>query len=89
MVNVPSSGWWRTACEVVSVAKSLGGNVRTVLMGMHASVKPVECLLEGKVDFVVVGEPEFTVLELVDTLEKGDLAALGEAAGFGCGPFLF
>jgi radical SAM superfamily enzyme YgiQ (UPF0313 family) len=35
------------------------------------------------VDFVVIGEPEMTVLELADTLAKGNVANLGQVKGIG------
>ena len=35
-------------------------------MGQHPSARPEACLSEPNVDFVVIGEPENTVSELVD-----------------------
>ncbi len=37
-------------------------------MAYIASARPNECLKQENVDFVVIGEPELTVLELANTL---------------------
>ena len=42
-----------------------------MLIGQHPSARPEDCLLDSDVDFVVIGEPENTVFELVDALELG------------------
>jgi magnesium-protoporphyrin IX monomethyl ester (oxidative) cyclase len=70
VVEIPFSGWSKTAFEVVSAVKSVSYKIAIVLMGQHPSARPEACLLEPNVDFVVIGEPENTVLELVDTLES-------------------
>jgi magnesium-protoporphyrin IX monomethyl ester (oxidative) cyclase len=70
VVEIPFSGWSKTAFEVVSAVKSVSNKIAIVLMGQHPSARPEACLLEPNVDFVVIGEPEITVLELVDTLES-------------------
>jgi anaerobic magnesium-protoporphyrin IX monomethyl ester cyclase len=70
VVEIPFSGWSKTAFEVVSAVKSVSNKIAIVLMGQHPSARPEACLLEPNVDFVVIGEPENTVLELVDTLES-------------------
>ena len=70
VVEIPFSGWSKTAFEVVSAVKSVSNKIAIVLMGQHPSARPEACLLEANVDFVVIGEPENTVLELVDTLES-------------------
>ena len=44
---------------------------------------PNECLKRENIDFVVIGEPEMTVLELADTLAKGNMANLARVKGIG------
>ncbi len=70
-INIPFSGWSRTAFEAASLVKSIDKNITTVLDGQHPSSRPEECLKNTNIDFVVIGEPENTMLELVDELEKG------------------
>jgi magnesium-protoporphyrin IX monomethyl ester (oxidative) cyclase len=71
VVEIPFSGWSKTAFEVVSAIKSVNRKIVVVLMGQHPSARPEACLSETDVDFVVIGEPENTVSELVDILEVG------------------
>ena len=40
-------------------------------MGQHPTARPEACLSERDVDFVVIGEPENTVSELVEALAAG------------------
>jgi anaerobic magnesium-protoporphyrin IX monomethyl ester cyclase len=71
-IEIPFSGWSKTAFEVASVVKSIDKDIVTVLSGQHPSARPEDCLAKPNVDFVVIGEPEITTYELVDALEKGN-----------------
>lgn len=81
VITVPFSGWSRAAFETAAIVKQVNKGIVTVLMGLHPSVKPQECLAQPNVDFVVIGEPEVTVLELADTLAKHDLTKLRDVKG--------
>ena len=81
IITVPFSGWSRAAFETAAIVKQVDKAIVTVLMGLHPSVKPAECLAQPNIDFVVIGEPEITVLELVNTLASGDLAKLKDVRG--------
>ena len=69
VVTCPFSGWWESAFEVASAVKSVDKAIKTVLIGLHPSARPEECLTHDNIDFVVIGEPEETVFELVEVLE--------------------
>jgi anaerobic magnesium-protoporphyrin IX monomethyl ester cyclase len=71
LVEIPFSGWSKTAFDVVRVVKAVDSKISVALMGQHPTARPEACLLEPGVDFVVIGEPEKTVSELVDTLALG------------------
>jgi radical SAM superfamily enzyme YgiQ (UPF0313 family) len=71
VVEIPFSGWSRTAFDVVRAVKAVDSKISVVLMGQHPTARPEACLSEPGVDFVVVGEPENTVSELVDALALG------------------
>lgn len=71
IIEIPFSGWSITAFEVVHALKAANKKLVVVLMGQHPSARPEECLSDLDVDFVVIGEPEMTVSELVDALEVG------------------
>ena len=70
-IEIPFSGWSKTAFEVVSIAKKVNKGIMVVLFGLHPSSRPEACLENADVDFVVIGEPENTVSELVEALEVG------------------
>jgi magnesium-protoporphyrin IX monomethyl ester (oxidative) cyclase len=70
VIEIPFSGWSKTAFEVASIVKDVNKAVRVVLFGLHPSSRPMDCLQSPHVDFVVVGEPENTISELVQTLEQ-------------------
>ena len=84
VITIPFSGWWETAFEVANVVKSVDKKITTVLMGLHPTSRPTECLKQPNIDFVVIGEPELTILELADTLETGATEeALKKVKGIG------
>ncbi|HII85293.1 TPA: radical SAM protein [Candidatus Bathyarchaeota archaeon] len=70
-IEVPFSGWSRTAFSVASTVKALGKDIVVFLDGQHPSAMPQDCLSNHDVDFVVIGEPETTVVELANALEGG------------------
>ncbi len=70
-IEVPFSGWGRTAFSVASTAKAVDKDVVVYMDGQHPSAMPHECLSKQDVDFVVIGERENTVSELVNYLESG------------------
>ncbi len=58
------------ALEVSELVKA-AGSVPVVWGGVHASLLPEQTLLEKSVDFIVQGEGEETLLDLVRALETG------------------
>jgi magnesium-protoporphyrin IX monomethyl ester (oxidative) cyclase len=70
IVEIPFSGWSKTAFEVVTIAKRVNRESTVVLFGLHPSSRPESCLEDSEADFVVVGEPEITIDELIDTLAQ-------------------
>jgi magnesium-protoporphyrin IX monomethyl ester (oxidative) cyclase len=71
VIEIPFSGWSKTAFEVVHAVKAVNKNISIVLMGQHPSARPEACLLDSDVGFVVIGEPENTVFELINALDAG------------------
>ncbi len=71
VMEIPFSGWSTTAFAVIHAVKAANKKIVTVLMGQHPSARPEACLSDSDIDFVVVGEPENTVFELIEKLEEG------------------
>ncbi len=69
-IHIPFSGWWKTAYEVASTVKNIDKDIVTVLSGLYPSARPVDSLTQPNIDFVIIGEAEYTMLELVDVLEQ-------------------
>jgi magnesium-protoporphyrin IX monomethyl ester (oxidative) cyclase len=83
-INVPFSGWSRMAYEIASLVKSVDRDIITVLDGVHPSARPLNCLENPNVDYVIVGEAEETWMELANLIEKGaDTQTLKSIRGIG------
>ena len=66
-----------SALQVAELVKRAAPKVKVVFGGMHPSVLPKETIAYNQVDFVVKGEGEFTLLELVRAVESnGDLRGI-------------
>ena len=82
-INIPFSGWSKAAFEVASIVKNVDEDITTVLDGLHPSARPMECLSNSNTDFIIRGESEYTMLELVNTLDKGKTDELTNIEGIG------
>jgi len=62
--------------KILGMIKSIDGKTVTVVGGYHASAAPNKTLKDfANIDFVIIGEGEYTFLELVRTVEKnGELS---------------
>lgn len=68
MFTIHSKG----AHDVAKVVKDISKDILVVFGGAHASALPQIVLRDNNVDIVVQGEGEQTLLELTDSMEKGD-----------------
>lgn len=60
------------AMSYLKLAKRINPAITTVLGGVHPTMAPEECLRGcGELDYVVVGEGELTIVELLDRIEQG------------------
>ncbi len=80
-ITIPFSGWSKPAFDVASTVKKVDSEVVTIMDGQHPSARPLECLKDPNVDFVVIGEKEQTVLELVEAHEQGNTENLKQIKG--------
>ena len=82
-ITIPFSGWWKPAYEMAEIAKSANKNAITILSGLHPSARPIDCLSHLNVDYVIVGEPEYTAQELVNNIGNEKESALKKIMGIG------
>lgn len=72
-----------SALGVVKAAKEIDRDIVTVIGGPHASFTPRETLNSCReLDFVVVGEGEYTTLELMKALAEGEAPEAVEGIAF-------
>ena len=83
VISVPYSGWSTAAFAVAETIRAVNKNLKIALIGLHPSSRPNECLTQANVDFVVIGEPEITTLELANTIETGNIIDLKNVKGIG------
>lgn len=69
----------RSAFKVAEEIKKVNDDVIIILGGPHASICPLECLSNPFVDFVIIGEGEYTMLDLL----KNKLKNLKRIKGLG------
>lgn len=69
------------AHRLLNVVKDIDRNIVTVVGGAHPSAVPQEVLADRNVDYVVVGEGELTMLQILQHLENH--LSLGEIEGIG------
>jgi len=63
---------YRSALKIASIAKNLNPMLPVVMGGPHPTVVPEDVLREPNIDFVVIGEGEETLVELVNMLAQGE-----------------
>ncbi|HDZ76842.1 MAG TPA: B12-binding domain-containing radical SAM protein, partial [Candidatus Omnitrophica bacterium] len=71
-----------SAHSIVRIAKELNPSIITVMGGAHPTVLPELVLSDKNVDFVVLGEGEQIITELIEALENGRDLAVIDGIGF-------
>ncbi len=61
-----------SALNVSRMVKELSPKIPVIWGGVHPTIMPAECLTNGDVDFVVRGEGEYTLTELLKNLGSPD-----------------
>lgn len=77
-VTFPFSSQSENVLDICRIAKEISNDLTVVVGGVHASALPKETLLKNKeIDYVVIGEGEYTFLELVNNLKNSkDVSAI-------------
>lgn len=63
---------YKNAHKVCEIAKDLDKNILTMMGGAHPTALPRETLEDINVDFVILGEGEFSTKELLDSMYKDE-----------------
>ena len=71
-ITCPFTLRFENALKVAKIVKKVNPDIVTVMGGMHPSVLPADVLCHPEVDFVIIGEGEYTFLALIKKLESGD-----------------
>jgi len=79
-ISCPFSCQSRNAHKVAELVKAYDTDVPVIMGGAHPSTLPKKVLQDQNVDYVVIGEGELTMLNLLKTLSKG--ASFNEIDGF-------
>ncbi len=66
------SATYRSALNVAKVAKEVKPDIKIIFGGIHPTIDTKNVIAEDVVDYVVFGEGEVTVCELVDIIEKDE-----------------
>ena len=69
-ISVMFTAFFEDALRVASITKNVNKSIKVVLGGAHPSIDPLKCVKRKNVDFVVKGEGEETLIELLEALEK-------------------
>jgi radical SAM superfamily enzyme YgiQ (UPF0313 family) len=57
--------------KILETVKKINPKIYTIIGGPHPTILPEECVKEDFIDFVVAGEGEKTLLELITALKNG------------------
>jgi len=81
-VSCLTSNKYKDAHNVCRLAKEIDQSIPTVMGGTHPTVLPEATLADANVDFVVLGEGEYTARDLLHTLATGDDLAGLDGIGY-------
>ena len=62
---------WPAVARLVEVIKRRRPDLPVILGGEHVTSMPEFCLLTSKADYLVMGEGEETIIELIDAIDRG------------------
>lgn len=62
------------AYRIIRISKEINKNIMTIMGGPHLNLYPKETIALSDVDFIIIGEGEITMIELLNCIkESGDL----------------
>ena len=69
-ISVVFTHEWPAVVQLIAALKAARPDLPVVLGGEHVTAMPEFCLLTSQADFVVIGEGEETIIELLDRLDS-------------------
>jgi len=69
-ITTPFSFQSSEAHQVAKIVKSINPNIITLAGGTHATIQPEEILNDKNFDYLIRGEGEYAIIELLKALEK-------------------
>lgn len=70
-ISVPFSFQSGEAHQVAKIVKNINPHILVVAGGSHATIQPEELLSDNNFDYIVRGEGEFVMLDIVNNFKKG------------------
>lgn len=65
-----STSIMQVSIKIANLIRNMSGNIKIILGGVHPTLFPKEVIQESCIDYVVHGEGEETIVELVTAIEK-------------------
>ncbi len=69
-ITVPFSVSNSISIQIADIVKSIDKNISVIIGGPHPTVRPTQTLKNTSIDYVVIGEGEHTVVDLLNTMMK-------------------
>lgn len=82
-IGIPFTIRAESAFRIAKIVKKVNPQTKVMVGGIHVTGYPDQCLEQGAIDYIVMGEGEGPVLELLNSIKHGDTAALDEIRGIG------
>ncbi len=70
-ISVIFTSVFRPGAEIAKIAKRIDPNIVTVMGGTHVTVSPDTTLAEESIDYIITGEGELTMEQLLVDIEEG------------------
>ena len=82
-ISVVFTHEWPLVVKLIALLKEKFFDKKIILGGEHVSAMPEFCLATSKADFIVMGEGEETIIELLSTIKSNNYDKLSSIKGIG------
>lgn len=81
-ISCQFSPYFEETIQTASIVKSIDAGIPVILGGAHVSCAPEEVLQSSYVDYVIIGEGEETLPQLIDSIQAGAVPLNIDGTGF-------